>query len=107
MDFDNEEDSEDELLDTIIQLEEDADRDFVALQGFIGLQRQSRQPKFQFNRRDWFEDLAKLRHTNEFQSRYHMTEASFNAGLRSESVRLLMEDMLAIGYYYRSSRWCE
>ena len=48
----------------VIEMEEEEDR--------------RRQKKSLFIRIDWEYHVEQLRHTDEFQKRYHMTEASFN-----------------------------
>ena len=57
---------------------DDDDEDAIAFYHSLVTSKQTRRPKWRFERIDWDEHLQMLRHTRGFQSRYHMTESSFN-----------------------------
>ena len=63
------------FLQHILFLDEDSDRDFIS---FVSNASAIRGPKWVYDRMDWERDLARLRHTRQFQSTYHMSERSFD-----------------------------
>ena len=83
----HEEDSEDSDLDEIYHDEIYGDSDFFDIQLIFDINRSQRTIKYQHGRMNWSDHLKMLRHVNDFDGTYRMSEHSFNVlleGIRDE-----------------------
>ena len=65
------------LDDIILNYDDDMDQLFVVMNTLFNISLQTRQIKWQHKRLNWHEHVRMCRHTNRFETRYHMKEQLF------------------------------